>query len=303
MGFNKYSYELDKAMNLDLLRKEVKRLTYILSKEIEKKRILTKSLLILCAWMSVTASQYVSAKNSFLVAPGRVTFDLKKPTTQSFILTNNGDGKIRLSIKPVYFPIDSKSLQMGALLDPKTAELEDLTKYIRVAPRSLSLNPGQRRDIRISIRVPQNLPDGSYRAHLLVSMLETAQVIQTPAGSGEVGVGVNLKLETGVAIVGFKGEQAETKIHTVCKIEPGTGRLGLVVTNPSVWRFDGFLEFYPSNAPSTGEPLTVVRVILLRGSKNDFASSYVPPGGKGKYFIKWIDFETKAVVGSSTCDV
>lgn len=239
------------------------------------------------------------SKNSFLVAPGRVDFDLNRPTTQSFIITNNGDGPIRLSIEPIYLAIDSKSMAAGEHLKPETAALEDLTQYVKVSPRRLSLNPGQRRDIRISLRPPANITDGDYRTHLLVSMMEVARTIKNDVNDeNAVGMELNIKMETAVAVYGHKGER-QPKLDVGCNIEDASKQLNLSIVNPSVWRFDGFIQVFKSNGP-TDKPLYENRLISLRESKKSMLTR-LKPTDKGPFLIRTLNFEDRKEIGSSTC--
>lgn len=237
-------------------------------------------------------SSYASARNSFLVAPGRVDFDLNRPQTQSFIITNNGDGKIRLTITPIYFPIDDKSLAAGKHINSETAKIEDITSAVRVAPKTLSLRPGQRRDIRISVRPPKDLAEGDYRTHLLVSMKEIAKSFKGNTESeNSVGMQLNLKMETAVAIYGRVGER-DPKLEISCN---KGDQQSFKVLNKSPWRFDGVIQFYPENsATATYED----RVVSLRESENTFR---IKTPLKGNYMVRWIDFKTQSEVGSTTC--
>ncbi|MBL4865314.1 MAG: hypothetical protein JKY67_02935 [Pseudomonadales bacterium] len=245
--------------------------------------------------------QISSARNSFLVAPGRVDFDLTRPKTESFIITNNGDGKIRLSIKPTYFAIDSKALALGTSLRPETAEIENLTGFIRVSPRTLSLQPGQKRNIRISLRPPKGLLEGDYRTHLLVSMLEAAQVVKTSNDNPDMlGMELSIKMETGVAIFGHKGERSPI-LDVACTTDPETNALAFIINNTSIWRFDGMIEVFPSTG-STETPLLTEHIVSYRESRNESSTSWVPTSS-GPFFIRWMIADNKEIVGSKTCRI
>ncbi len=238
------------------------------------------------------------AKNSFLVAPGRVDFDLSRPKTQSFIITNNGDERIRLKIEPIYFEIDSKSLGAGTHLKPDTAQLENLTPYVRVSPKSLSLAPNQRRDIRISIRTPQDLPEGDYRSHLLVSMMETARVVGTeadPDDPNSVGMELSLKMETAVAIYGHKGKRAGS-VNIDCVA--GEDGLSIKLTNPTVWRLDGKASVFAAN--NLQNALATSFFVSLRESEK-IIETELPTATGSNYEIKVDNSETEQSITSKGC--
>lgn len=254
-----------------------------------------KILILLTCILSVNCL----AKNSFLVAPGIVDFDLKKPTTQSFIITNDGDEPIRLNIKPVYFPIDDPTLGLGRHILAETREAEDITQFIRVSPKRLSLQPGQRRDIRVSIRVDKERPPGSYRSHLLVQMLETAQVIKTSTGDGvdDVGMEIKVKMETAVAIYGTMGE-GNAELAFTCEQDNNTGKIKLNVTNNTSWRYDGSVNIKNSVAPIS--TIFEQRLISLRGSENSFLLN--SPYSKGEtYKIAYAHFATPDEINKIDC--
>ena len=250
--------------------------------------------------MSIYTPQAIS-KNSFLVAPGRVMFDLSRPKTQSFIITNNGDEAIRLNIKVVYFPVDSSSLGVGQPLNEETAATEDLKPYLRVSPPRLSLKPGQRRDIRISIRPPGGLTDGTYRAHSLVSMMEVAQTITDVAASdesGEVGMHLSLKMETAVAIYGQKGK-GNPDLQIKCVTDAETGNLSYEVLNPSPWRFDGWVRAH--NSADDTKVRHEDRLTIMRESKRSIISKSKP--STDALFLRWSDLKSEELIGSAHCPI
>ena len=247
----------------------------------------------------VFCSGYVQAKNSFLVAPGRVDFDLSRPNTQSFIITNSGDDKIRLSIEPVYFEIDSRSLAAGEPLDKINPGKDDLRPYIRVSPRTLSLNPGQRRDIRISVRASQDMDAGDYRAHLLVRMLETARIEDVVSDDpAAIGMKLAIKLETAVAIYGYLGErQAELAVNC---LRGERGDLLLDINNPTRWRFEGWFSVNSGQASEVAEPLARKHVNSLRESRRQVRMEWSPKSGE-ELGIIWRDAKTDVEKGRTQC--
>jgi len=257
----------------------------------------TKILILLL----ICCSTCVQAKNSFLVAPGRVDFDLSRPVTQSFIINNNGDNKIRLSIEPVYFAIDSRSLAAGEPLDKVNPGKDDLRPYIRVSPRTLSLNPGQRRDIRISVRAPQTMEEGDYRAHLLVRMLEVAKTEDVvAAGGSDISMKIDIKLETAVAIYGYLG-QRQADLSVICSRDQ-QGDLMLDIANPTRWRFEGWFNVYPASTAAANEPVARKHVNSLRESRRQVAMGWRPEVGETVDVI-WVDARSGNVSGQIQCQV
>lgn len=238
---------------------------------------------------------FTLAKNSFLVAPGIVEFDLKKPITQSFIITNDGDDTIRLKITPTYFEIDDHTFSLGKHLNEETKKIEDLTGFMRVSPKRLSLKPGQRRDIRVSIRPGKNLSDGDYRSHLLVQMLEVARVISSGVADGSsMGMNISVKMETAIAIYGSKG-QGKPSLEFFCRQKPDDNKFELQIVNPSDWRFDGQVTLTENN-----QAVFDHRLVSLRGSKKnrEFEHVYNPAAN---YQVSYNGFKTPDEKATATC--
>ena len=149
------------------------------------------------------------AKNSFLVAPGRVQFDLEKTESKTFIITNTGDSKIRLEMSPEYIPIGKDGLNVGIHNMVGVAETENISKLVRISPQKLSLSPGERRDIRVQVRANPGAIDGDYRSHILVRMLENATTEDISGNESENGMNMklNIKMEAAVALYARKGEK------------------------------------------------------------------------------------------------
>lgn len=214
-------------------------------------------------------STVVDAKNGFLVAPGRVQINVEELKTHTFIITNTGDERIRLSIDPIYLDIDDPTMKAGSHIRPGVATEENIVENVRVSPRRLSLKPGQRRDIRVQITPLSDPRPGDYRAHLLVKMDETAYTSKVESeGKNNMNMQLNVKMETAVALYGRKDEP-EVDVRLTCtKLEDGASEVAF--TNASKWRFEGLL------LSNKTEP---VPIVLLRESLRTVA--YMLPEGTG----------------------
>jgi hypothetical protein len=64
--------------------------------------------------------------------------------------------------------------------------------YVHVAPRSLTLKPGDAKEVRLILRRPANLEDGEYRAHLKVRIADdqadAARPIEMPANPKAISI-------------------------------------------------------------------------------------------------------------------
>ena len=111
---------------------------------------------------SIAALQPAMATD-LLVAPTRVVLDGSRGT--EVILNNIGNEeatyRISLQLRRMTAEGGLEEVEM-----PNEAEQAALD-MIRYAPRRVVLPPNQPQAIRIGVRVPEELPDGEYRAHML----------------------------------------------------------------------------------------------------------------------------------------
>ena len=147
----------------------------------------------------------VFAKNSFVIAPGHVNFDLSHPETQTFLVLNNGDDTIHIRADLKYYPISSPTLQEGKSLKPNYND--NLVPYLLISPPILVLRPGEQRKLRVSVLPPANLKQGSYRAYVKFSMLEFANTIkkQPSTNNKKLQISINIHLNTIASIYANKG--------------------------------------------------------------------------------------------------
>lgn len=213
------------------------------------KRVGAWALASLCALPSISM-----AKNGFLVAPGILEINVDELKTHSFIVTNTGDDPIRLSVDPIYLPIDHHTMNAGTHLRPGVAEEENIVDKVRVSPRKLSLRPGERRYVRVQVRPLKDKEPGDYRAHLLVKMQEVAYTSSTKSeNQAGMSLDLDIRMEAAVALYGRKGNP-RYRMDLACeKSEAGAFRVS--VANPTEWRFEGML----SSGNTDETPLVVLR--------------------------------------------
>lgn len=240
----------------------------------------------------------VWGKANFTVAPGIVEFDISRPSTKTFLIVNSGDENIRLFIRPIYFKIDSRSLAAGTHLHSRTASIENIATSIMASPRVLSLTPGQRRNVRISVRPRKKLAPGDYRAHLLIKTLGKQKPKAGAGEDGAPGMSINLEinLETAVAIYGRVGKP-DYMFKWECK-PLASGKLIVEATNLSKWRFSGWIGVFDTSKPET--PLAATRLVSLRESKRPVAFDIA---AKANLEIRWGKNQGDLSQGRSQCPI
>jgi hypothetical protein len=245
------------------------------------------------------------AANTFLVAPTNAEISLDKPNTISFVATNNGDSQIRLSISPKYFPVDSKYMPPAKPLNVATAGTDDLSSFMIISPKVVSLKPGEQRTVRVSIRPQPGLKEGEYRGHVLFSTLDIAESVTVEGEKGKGGekglsMQINFKTETAVVVYGSVGNGL-ADLNTSCSLV-GTGKTKVVVTNSGKWRFDGWLRIYEGSKKRVDE-----KVFMTRESIREIVLNWAPPQdkeGKDKkelVTITWVPLDEKHKEFKTTC--
>src|ERR1019366_5509841 len=91
---------------------------------------------------------------------------------------------------------DMKMLETGMVvpLDPGEAPQYSAMSYLHITPRSMTLKPGETQNVRLLLRVPENLEAGEYRAHAYVRLVNdnTDAPINTAGKEAVIAVKANL---------------------------------------------------------------------------------------------------------------
>ena len=138
--------------------------------------------------MAASIAQPASAAGDLLVAPTRIVLEGGRGT--EVILNNVGaeTATYRISLELVRMTAD------GGLADVVPGTESDKEKatlgLISYAPRRVTLAPNQPQVVRVGVRMPEGLPDGEYRAHMLFRGLPDA----VPATTVQPRSGVSIAL-------------------------------------------------------------------------------------------------------------
>lgn len=251
----------------------------------------------LLALVGAVSSAATLANNGFLVAPTHVDLNCNRVQTASFVATNTGDKTIHLRITPECYTTGSEALNIGKDLHPKTAQRVCINQNMLISPRAISLSPGQKRTVRVSVRPPQDLRDGDYRAHLLFSMLENAGNYQQQ-GQGADGHQLNMNMKI----------MFEMAVAVMCKRGTGSAKLTthyqpktktLILTNKTPWRYRGDLKLY---ADHDRKPIKTVPLIVLRESQQEIDLKDLPRPQR-EWLAKWEPKEGYKDSGEQHCPV
>ena len=131
-----------------------------------------------------------------LVAPTRLVFDAKLRSAQLTLL-NTGSAPATYRLTYIRMEMNPKGeLKEVAPEGPSVAE-----EMVRYAPQQITLEPGVQQTVRILVRRPADLPEGEYRAHLLIRAVPKEDAAPAEAEPKEPnGVAIKLTPVYGVSI-------------------------------------------------------------------------------------------------------
>ncbi|GKT12385.1 MAG: fimbrial chaperone protein [Thiomicrorhabdus sp.] len=120
-----------------------------------------------------------TAQASLLIAPLRVNFE-DRERSKTVIIMNTGKttNTYRIGFKNMQQLPDGeyKNISSEEEVDPSLFFADDM---IRFSPRQVTLKPGARQQIRLSLRKPENLESGDYRSHLAFTQLPNPDMLES----------------------------------------------------------------------------------------------------------------------------
>ena len=148
----------------------------------------------------------------FLIAPTRFVLDADTSVTEKIVVENNSNEPIRLEIKPIYRSVKASGL---VRTDANIAESENIADWIKVSPPIIrELKPNQRRTVRLRMNaLPDDMPDGEYRAYLWFSPIakapEATDLSRTVRSNNGSAFELNFHINSYVPVYVQKGEQVQ----------------------------------------------------------------------------------------------
>ena len=136
------------------------------------------------------------APGDLMVLPSRVLLEGRAHATE-VMLRNQGSvaGTYRIFVK------EMRMTPNGDLQDRDKAAGEiTAADLIRFSPHQVLLGPGETQTIRIQTRIPEGLPDGEYRSHLVFEGVPTAEIPQPPGADAPHTLSVILRPIFGISI-------------------------------------------------------------------------------------------------------
>jgi len=136
------------------------------------------------------------APGDLMVMPSRIVLE-GRAHSMEVMLRNQGSvaGTYRIFVKEMRMTSD------GDLQDRDKAPGETTAAdLVRFSPHQVLLGPGETQTIRIQTRIPEGLPDGEYRSHLVFEGVPTAEIPQPPGADAPHTLSVILRPIFGISI-------------------------------------------------------------------------------------------------------
>jgi P pilus assembly chaperone PapD len=146
-----------------------------------------------------------SAAHAVTVSPTAVYITSRNPSALLTLMnTGSRPEEIELSIGFGYPVSDTAGVLRVDIVDTAASGEPSLTSFLRVFPRRLVLQPGQRQVVRVMVAMPAGAADGEYWGRVLVK----SRGGEPPIEQSEGNVRMQLSLETTFATAVFyhKGE-------------------------------------------------------------------------------------------------
>lgn len=194
-----------------------------------------------------------------LLLPTRVVMENgDRFTTVVVKNTGNATGNFSVSL------IDMEMKEDGLVVpqDPGKTDPLSAIPYLRIAPRSMTLKPGETQNVRIMVRKPESLPAGEYRSHLRVS-LDNDNVEGTADSTTSDMTAPGQKPEAHIAV------KANLVLIIPVILRNGETTLSMKIIDPKITR---------DNKGKPSLALTLLRA-GTRSSMGDFTITYTGPGG------------------------
>jgi len=125
----------------------------------------------------------------------------------SFLVTNNSNQAQEIAVEFTFGYTVSDSLgNITMMFNDSTAlaEQKSISEYVRSFPRSFTLAPGQRQTVRLTVRPPAGLADGTHWTRVKVRSTPQSAVIQQTEVGG-VGTQINFIFEQVLGVYYTKG--------------------------------------------------------------------------------------------------
>ncbi|HEX6983642.1 MAG TPA: hypothetical protein VF181_12855 [Balneolaceae bacterium] len=187
------------------------------------------------------------AKAQVSIAPTSLFFT-EQSRFSSLTVSNGGDTPQEISISMKFGYPTTQNGNLVIASDSVLAQKKSMASWIKVFPRSFTLQPHQRQVVRFVARAPQGLKDGGYWSRVKITSSAVSAPIGT-VGANQVGAQINLivnqvisahyrtgKAATDVEVTSIDFTQKDNTGSVAVSMKqtgntPFIGSIGFVITN------------------------------------------------------------------------
>ena len=164
-----------------------------------------KVILLSALTVFLSALPVPSARADIMLMPVRVLFDEHNRMANIMVL-NTGDTTATFRLGWLY-QMQVEGVGTYKTLDTAPNPALDPGKWIVFSPRQVTLPPGERQRVRLSLRRPADMPDGEYHVHLELKRLDGRDPL-SPKGLKErqAKAGMSINIGFGIPVIIRQGQ-------------------------------------------------------------------------------------------------
>lgn len=200
------------------------------------------------------------AQAGLLIAPLRLNFDDRERSKTVVIMnTSKTTNTYRIGFKNLQ-QLASGGYKELSPEEEANSSLFFANDMIRFSPRQVTLAPGERQQVRLSLRKPENLENGDYRSHLSFTQLPNPDMLK----NNQENQGIKLYMLTSfsIPVLVRQGELVVNPKITetrIVKTKQGTWQVEVDVTRLSNFStFGKMVVYWRANASESYQELNFI---------------------------------------------
>ena len=211
---------------------------------------MTRLIWIFVAFCVLLPAAAYANRAEVMMLPTRVVME-NKDRYSTIVIKNvgNATGDFTVELQ------DMKMIETGMVvpLDPGEAPQYSAMSFIHIAPKSMTLKPGETQTVRLLLRLPENADPGEYRTHVKVRLVNDNTDAPVNAAGKDAVISVKAKLVIIIPVI----------------VRHGATNMSLGIADPKLSRD-------AQGVPSVDMYLTREG---NRSSMGDISVTYIPQGG------------------------
>jgi hypothetical protein len=209
---------------------------------------------LLLAGLAPLRAEADEGRAEVMLLPTRVVME-NKDRYATVVIKNVGNATGNFSVELMNMEMQESGMVTPA---PEGAAIPySAIPYVRVAPRSMTLKAGETQNVRLMLRLPEDLENGEYRAHLRVRIdNDNVDAAGEPVKNKDIAIAVKANLVLIIPVIFRHGETNYT----------------MKIDSPKI------------SHDANGKPLLEMYLVREgnRSSMGDVSIDYVAPEGKSQ---------------------